>query len=99
MNASGVIVGPPNGASTPSESTSSAGSEDTKLLASSNKNWLTKFVFCIACLHFCKASVFRIRIQHFRLNTGTDPDPIRIQGFDGQKLKIIYSWKKILIFF
>ncbi len=34
----------------------------------------------------------RIRIQHFRLNT--DPDPIRIQGFDDQKLKKIYSWKK-----
>jgi len=24
---------------------------------------------------------FRIRIQHFRLNTDPDPDPIRIQGF------------------
>jgi hypothetical protein len=29
----------------------------------------------------------RIRIQHFRLNT--NPDPIRIQGFNDQK------WKKI----
>jgi hypothetical protein len=25
---------------------------------------------------------FLIRIQHFRLNTGPDPDPIRIQGID-----------------
>jgi hypothetical protein len=34
-------------------------------------------------------TVFWIRIQHFRLNTGTDPDSdsIRFQGFDGQKLK------------
>ncbi len=38
----------------------------------------------------------RIRIQHFRLNT--DPDPIRIQGFDGQKLKKIYSWMQKLQF-
>ena len=30
---------------------------------------------------------FQIRIQHFRLNT--DPDPIRIQGFDDQELKKI----------
>jgi hypothetical protein len=29
----------------------------------------------------------RIRIQHFRLNT--NPDPIRIQGFNDQKLKKI----------
>jgi hypothetical protein len=28
-----------------------------------------------------------IRIQHFRLNTDPDPDPIRIQGFDDQTLK------------
>jgi hypothetical protein len=31
----------------------------------------------------------RIRIQHFRLNT--DPDLIRIQGFDDQKLKKIIA--------
>jgi hypothetical protein len=31
----------------------------------------------------------RIRIQHFRLNT--NPDPIRIQGFNDQKLKNNYS--------
>jgi hypothetical protein len=33
----------------------------------------------------------RIRIQHFRLNT--DPDPIRIQGFDDEKLEKLYNWK------
>ncbi len=38
----------------------------------------------------------RIRIQHFRLNTNTDPDPIRIQGFNYQKLGKNYSWKKKL---
>jgi hypothetical protein len=36
-----------------------------------------------------------IRIQHFRLNTDPDPDPIRIQGFNDHKLKKTnYSWKK-----
>ncbi len=34
------------------------------------------------------------RIQHFRLNTNPDPDPIRIQGFTDQKLEKNYSWKK-----
>ncbi len=38
----------------------------------------------------------RIRIQHFKLNT--DPDPIRIQGFNDQKLKKNYCWKKITFF-
>jgi hypothetical protein len=33
----------------------------------------------------------RIRIQHFRLNI--DPDPIRIQGFNDQKLKKITAEK------
>jgi hypothetical protein len=33
----------------------------------------------------------RIRIQHFRMNT--DPDPIRIQGFNDQKLKKITAEK------
>jgi hypothetical protein len=33
----------------------------------------------------------RIRIQHIMLNTNTDPDPIRIQGFYDQKLKKNYS--------
>ncbi len=42
--------------------------------------------------------LIQIPIQHFRLNTVPDPDPIRIQGFnDDRKLKKICSWK--LIFF
>jgi hypothetical protein len=41
--------------------------------------------------------LIRIRIQHFRLNT--DPDPIRIQDFDDQKLeKKITAEKKELNF-
>jgi hypothetical protein len=40
--------------------------------------------------------LIQIRIQHLRLNT--DPDPIRIQGFDYQELEKIYSWKKIIFF-
>jgi hypothetical protein len=35
--------------------------------------------------------VFWIRIQHCRLNTDSDPGPIRVQGFDDQKLENIYS--------
>jgi hypothetical protein len=38
-----------------------------------------------------------IRIQHFMLNT--DTNPIWIQGFDDQKLKKITADKKILIYF
>ncbi len=38
--------------------------------------------------------MFRIRIQHFRLNTDPEPDPIRIQGFDEQKLGNIFCWNK-----
>jgi hypothetical protein len=37
----------------------------------------------------------RIRIQHFRLSTNPDPDPIRIQGFNDQKLKKNYSMSKL----
>jgi hypothetical protein len=38
----------------------------------------------------------RIRIQHFRLNTDLDPDPIQIQGFNDQKLnKKITAEKKL----
>jgi hypothetical protein len=37
----------------------------------------------------------RTLIQHFRLNTDPDPDPIRIQGFNDQKLKINAEKKKI----
>ncbi len=40
--------------------------------------------------------LIRIRIQHFLLNT--DPDPIRIQGFDDQKLQKITAEKKIIFF-
>jgi hypothetical protein len=41
-------------------------------------------------IHFIR---IQIRIQHLRLNTDPDPDPdpIRIQAFDDQKLKKIYS--------
>jgi hypothetical protein len=41
----------------------------------------------------------RIRVQHFRLNTNPDPDPIRIQGFIDQKLGKITAEKKIKFFF
>jgi hypothetical protein len=43
--------------------------------------------------------LIRIRIQHFRLNTDPEPDPIRIQGFDDQMLEKIYSWKKKFFLF
>jgi hypothetical protein len=39
-----------------------------------------------------------IRIQHFRLNTDPDPDPIRIQGFDDHKLKKFTAETKIKYF-
>jgi hypothetical protein len=45
----------------------------------------SKAVFRIR-IHF-----FRIRIQRLRLETNTDPDPIRIQGFNDQKLRKKYS--------
>jgi hypothetical protein len=35
-----------------------------------------------------------IRIQHFRLNTNPDPDPIWIQGFNDQKVKKDTAEKK-----
>jgi hypothetical protein len=46
---------------------------------------------------------FRIRIHFFRirrwrLETTPDPDPIRIQGFNDQKLKKITAEKKIKFF-
>jgi hypothetical protein len=34
-----------------------------------------------------RVRIHLIRIQHFRLNTNPDPEPIRIQGFNDQKLK------------
>ncbi len=40
--------------------------------------------------------LIRIRIQHFRLNTDLDPDPIWIRGFDEQKFT---ADKKFVIFF
>ncbi len=44
---------------------------------------------------------FRIRIQSLMLeaNTDPDPDPIRIPGFNDQKLKKNYNWKFFLYFF
>ncbi len=51
-------------------------------------NILYSTVFRIR-IHF-----LRIRIQRLRLETNTDPDPIRIQGFNDQKLKKNNSWKK-----
>jgi hypothetical protein len=42
-----------------------------------------------------RINFIRIRIQHFRLNTDPDPDPIR--GFNDQKLKKI-QLKKIIFF-
>jgi hypothetical protein len=46
-----------------------------------------EFFFSVSDPHLFDTVRFRIRIQHFRLNTGPDPDPIRIQGFDDQKCK------------
>jgi hypothetical protein len=37
----------------------------------------------------------RVRIQHFRLNTHPDPDPVQIQGFDDQKLKKFTAGKNL----
>jgi hypothetical protein len=61
-------------------------------------NYLDKASFRQGC-----GSVFiffhiRIRIQHLRMDTNPDPDPVRIQGFNDQKLKKNYSWKKITFF-
>jgi hypothetical protein len=43
-----------------------------------------------------------VRIQHFMLNIDPDPDPIRIQGFDDQKMKKvtaeIFFFSKTLIY-
>ena len=49
-------------------------------------------------IHFLR---IRIRIQRIRMEANTDPDtdPLRIQGFNGQKLKKNNSWKKNYIFF
>ncbi len=44
---------------------------------------------------------FRIRIQSLMLetNTGQDPDPIRIQGFNDQQLKKKNTAENFFIFF
>ncbi len=42
---------------------------------------------------------FRIRIQSLMLETNTDPDPIRIQGFNDKKLKKITAENFVKIFF
>jgi hypothetical protein len=47
-------------------------------------------------IHFLR---IRIRIQSLMLEANTDPDPMRIQGFNDQKLKKNYSWKFFYIFF
>ncbi len=46
-----------------------------------------------------RINFIRIRIQHFRLNTDPDPVPIRVQGFNDQKLKkiTVENKKNILI--
>ncbi len=44
-----------------------------------------------------RINFIRIRIQHFRLNT--DPDPIRIQGLNDQKLKKTNTAEKKFLFF
>ncbi len=47
--------------------------------------------------------VFRIRMNflriRIRMEANTDPDPIRIQGFNDQKLKKITAEKKLHFFF
>jgi len=66
---------------------------------------ITETVSCFhifwLCVYFVRIRVvdpysfLRIRIQSLMLeaNTDPDPDPIRIQGFNDQKLKKNYSWK------
>ncbi len=78
------------------------------MLRKNSRNTTPFRIFCCAFLSvlvqvggYYLNAVFRIwipwvliRIQHFTLNT--DPDPIRIQGFDDlmTKIEIIYSWKE-----
>ncbi len=47
-------------------------------------------------IHFLR---IRIRIQWIRMEADTDPDPIRIQGFNDQKLKKNNSENFFLFFF
>ena len=53
-----------------------------------------KTVFRIR-IHFLR---IRIRIQWIRMEANTDPDPIRIQGFNDQKLKKNHSSKSLFFF-
>jgi hypothetical protein len=46
-----------------------------------------------------RINLIRIRIQLLRLETNPDPDPIRIQGFNDQKLEKKLQLKKKLNFF
>jgi hypothetical protein len=39
------------------------------------------------CTYLPVFRIVRIRIQHFRLNTDPDPDPIRFEGFMTKNLK------------
>jgi hypothetical protein len=55
-----------------------------------------KSVFRIR-IHFLRIRIW-IRIQWIRMEANTDPDPIRIQGFNDQKFKKNNSWKKKKIF-
>jgi hypothetical protein len=45
-----------------------------------------------------RINLIRIRIQHFRLNIDSDPDPIRIHGSGGQKVEKNLQLKKIEFF-
>jgi hypothetical protein len=42
-----------------------------------------------------RTHLIRIRIQHFRLNTDPDSDPLRIQSFNDQKNLQLKKTKKI----
>ncbi len=57
---------------------------------------ITFFIFLYLLVIFpglrIRIHFIRIRIQHFRMNTNPDPDTIRNQGFNDQKLKKNYSW-------
>ncbi len=67
--------------------------------ASLGNKLLQPFIFYCFHNYFLLYSVFRIRIHlvwirigYFRLNT--DPDPIRIRGFDDQNLENTYLQRK-----
>ncbi len=70
-----------------------------------------KFNFCIIHFHWSvirirvlskpglRIRIHFIRIRHFRMNTNPDPDPVRIQGYNDQKLKKITAEKIFWNFF